>query len=143
MANNEKPAYEPKKQMKAVNKEPLPSKTEMPASNPAVLKSVLEAARVKVTDAFKAFHAILSNKKLDKNKSPQERDNEGKIAQDLFNAAGELDQINAGEGVMIIGSVSIRELLKMRDRMNEIEYTALLTRKELNALKEALGEKKE
>lgn len=144
MATNkpDKPTYKPLKQMKPENREPLPEKSTQPAPNPAAIKNALEAARTKLMETFNAFHKVLFNKKLAKNKSEQEKTEERQIADGLFRAAGELDQVNGGEGTMVVGTIGIRELLKMRDRLNEIEYTTLLTRKELNELKEALGEKK-
>jgi len=134
---------EPKKQMKLKNKEkPDAPKNITPPPSPSAVKSSLEAARSKVVAAFQVFHKMLTNKKLDRNKSPQEKKEESSVAQSLFNAAGELDQLNAGEGVMLTASIGLRELIKLRDRLNEVEYTSLLTRKELNELRESLGESK-
>jgi len=135
---------EPKKQMKLQNKDPLPIKKEIPESqkNPGLIEKKIKECRDKVQCAFLEFHKILFDKKLDQNKSNLEKDKERKIADSLFNSAVELDQINSGEGTMIVGSIALRELLKMRDRINEVEYKLLLTRKDLLDLQKDLGIKK-
>lgn len=114
-----------------------------PPIDQGVINEQLKQARAKVEQAFKAFHQVLNNKKLERNKSDVEKEQERKISDELFRTAQELDRLNPGEGVMVVGSIGLRELLKTRDRMNEVEYTALLTRKELNELKQQLGCKEE
>jgi hypothetical protein len=133
---------EPRKQMKARNKEPeLTSPPPPPAPNPIDVRIAIESARTKLTEAFKLFHSLLFNKKLDVNKSKIEKDQESQITQELFGSAAQLDQINVGEGTAALNSLAVRELLKLRDRLNEVEYKAAKTSNELKELKEALGEK--
>lgn len=132
---------EPKKQMKLKNKDIPVEKVELPQQNIAALEEKLSLARNNVQTAFQNFHKILLNKKLESNKSDLEKDNERKIADILFNSAVELNKINLDEGTLVAASIGLRELLKMRDRMNEIEYTALVTKKELNELQKELGVK--
>jgi hypothetical protein len=134
---------EPRKQMKAQNKVPeITTPPPPPPPNPIDVRIAVESARTKLTEAFKSFHSALFNKKLDANKSKAEKDQETQITQELFTSAAQLDQINVGEGTAALNSLAIRELFKMRDRLNEVEYRGAKTINELNELKEALGESK-
>ena len=128
----------PNKQSKLKNVNAPPDKPTPPVDT-AALQERLTSARKGVEEAFKAFHQLLLNKKLDRNKSEPDKDQERKVADALFKAVQELDRVNPGEGTVILGSIGIREVLKMRDRMNDVEYLATVTHKELNELKQQLG----
>jgi hypothetical protein len=130
--------YVPPKTMKTQNAATQPAAPSHPAPTPAQvaeLQASLGEARVGVTNAWAAFHTMIQNKRLDKNKSNLEKDAERKTVDTLFNAAKDLDGINPGEGVMILAGLALRELLVMRDRLNETEYLALVTKKDLGELK--------
>lgn len=127
---------EPKKQVKMKNKDEIVKKEQPKQINTATIKDGLEAARLAVQAAFVEFHKLLFNKRLDKNKSTPEKEAERSVADKLFKTAQDLDKINPGEGVLIAASIALRELLTVRDRLNEIEYLALLNKKELKELAE-------
>jgi hypothetical protein len=129
-------AYVPPKAMKDKNPatEEEPKQTPPTQAQISSLQGSLEDARKAVEEAFIDFHKMLQNKRLDKNKSDVERDSERKVADALFKATTGLDQINPGEGVMIAASIALRELLKMRDRLNDIEYLSMLTRQDLGKI---------
>jgi hypothetical protein len=129
----------PNKQMKN-NNQPSPAPS-VAQTNPAQVQVQLEIARKAVETAYIAYHNMLQSKVLNSNKSPQDKQQEQAISAGLFKSGQDLDQVNAGEGTVILTASALQELVVMRNRLNEIEYTALLTRKELNDLKTSLGEK--
>lgn len=101
--------------------------------NPAHVVSVEEQVRKQRQDlevAFKKFHELLGDKILDANKSTAVRNTEQSIINNLYKAAATLDNTNAGEGVMSLAIIAIREMLKMRDRVNELEYELYLLRRD-------------
>ena len=85
--------------------------------------------------AFKDFHQLLGDKVLDANKTLSVKKTEEHAINSLYKAAVAMDNANYGEGVMSLAIIAIREMLKMRDRVNELEYTLFLTRKELKESK--------
>lgn len=89
--------------------------------------------------SFKEFHQLLSNKVLDKNKTPAVKNTEKQITDSLVKSAAALDNINVGEGVLALSSIAIRELLKARDRVNELEYELCLLRRDFLKLQKELG----
>lgn len=59
----------------------------------------------------------------------------------LYRAALKLDNLNVGEGVMSLAIISVREMLKMRDRQNELEYKLLTQMKNMSTRIQTLEEK--
>ena len=89
--------------------------------------------------AFKEFHQLLQDKVLEKNKSPAVKNTELDIVDKLVRATQALDQINVGAGVLALASIAMKEHLMVRDRVNELEYQLLLTKKELKELAKKMG----
>lgn len=128
---------EPKKQVKRPNKT-QETPVSKPTMNVQASKDKLDIARKNVEIAFRAWHEILMTKKLLTNKNEREL-NEERLASDaLSKAAQELDVANPGEGAIILAGIAVREELKLRDRINEIDYNTCLLRKDFNELKEKL-----
>lgn len=105
----------------------------------AKLKDKLDAARAKTLSAFDSMHEVFLNKKLDTNKIDSERENEQILATNLIQSLQLLEQVSPGEGLSVLSGIFIRELLGFRNRLNEVEYKSLLTKKDLIDLKRALG----
>ena len=94
--------------------------------------------------AFKVFHKeVLMKKKLFENKSGAEKKTEHYIIEQLIASTINLDNANVGEGVMGLITVSIREMITLRDRCNELEYSLLNLTKEVRHLQKELGIKHE
>jgi hypothetical protein len=85
--------------------------------------------------AFKSYHELVSNKVLDKNKSPALKNTEKQVVDRLVKSAVALENINIGEGILSLASIAIREQLIVRDRVNELEYELLLLKREVDKLK--------
>lgn len=90
--------------------------------------------------AFKEFHKLVSNKILDKNKSPALKRTEMQVVTDLIKAAQALDKINVGEGMLVMVSMALREQLVVRDRVNELEFELCKAIRDLNELKEKVSQ---
>lgn len=93
--------------------------------------------------AFKSFHELLGDKVLSKNKSSAARNTEQSAINNLYRAAVGLDNINLGEGVMSLAIIAIREMLKMRDRVNGLEYELYLLRRDTLGVVKDKNDKKE
>lgn len=87
--------------------------------------------------AFKDFHELVSNKVLDKNKSPAVKKTEQNVVTMLIKAAAALEQVNVGEGILSLAAIAIREQLIVRDRVNELEYELCLMKRDLEKLKKS------
>jgi len=92
-----------------------------PAS-PVSVEERLRQARQRFEEKFKVYHELLKDKKVEINKSPGDIQQEKFIMDELVKACVNLDQFNVGEGVLALASVALREHIKMRDRINELEY---------------------
>ena len=99
------------------------------------------AKRKKVMgEAFIEFHKAFTSKVLDRNKSAAVKKTETAISEKLIQTAVDLEKLNAGEGLIALAAVSLKEQMKLRDRINELEYELL---KALQTIKEVTGKKDE
>lgn len=103
--------------------------------DPIEVRDKLKAARESFERAVKEFHQVLKSKKLIENQSIAEKRQEKAVVDQLVKACVGLDQMNAGEGVMALAVVSIRENLSMRHRVNELEHKLVEQSKELLKVK--------
>jgi hypothetical protein len=93
-------------------------------------------------EAFKEFHQnVFSNKVLDSNKSAAVKNTETHVVDKMMNAAVALDQANAGEGLLDLCTVAIREMLTIRDRANELEYELYKALRDMKKMKQELDSK--
>ena len=106
---------------------------------PATIEERLRKARVTFEQSFKDFHDLLSNKVLDVNKTGAENKQEKYVIDQVVRSCVNLDNLNVGEGVMALAVVALREHLKVRDRVNELEYHLELAKREVKNLKKELG----
>jgi len=110
-----------------------------PPVTPENMAQRLKKARTTLEAAFKDFHLLLNDKLLDVNKSDAKKTQEKHIVDELVKACVILESANIGEGVMALAVIALREHLKVRDRVNELEYDLEMTKKTLNLLKKDLG----
>lgn len=121
-------------------KKPEPTLTVPPRPpNPITLEERMRNARTNFEKAFKEFHKLLGDKVLVENKSEAARRVEKHTVDEVVKACVNLDQLNVGEGVMALAVVALREHLKVRDRINELEYQLELSKREVKNLKKELG----
>ena len=110
-----------------------------PLPTPATIEERLRKTRMNFEQSFKSFHELLGNKVLSTNKTKAENKQEKYIVDQVVKSCVSLDRINIGEGVMALSVVALREHLKIRDRVNELEYELELVKREVKNLKKELG----
>jgi hypothetical protein len=110
-----------------------------PAPTPTTLADRLKKARASFENAFKDFHGVLGDKILRANKSQAALNLEKHVVGEVVKACTYLNDLNFGEGVMALATVAIREHLKVRDRVNELEYELNLAQRDIKKLKKDLG----
>jgi len=101
------------------------------------LEQKANRARHKLEAAFKEFHQLATDKVLDKNKSAGVKTTEKKVVDDLLHAVVALEQANQGQGFLSLMTISIRETLAMRDRINDLEYELYLSKRDIKNLQKA------
>lgn len=116
------------------------STLERPPPAPVDVQSEYLKRKSEFEKAFKDFHTqVFKNKVLDKNKSTAVKNTEHHIIEKLITTSIALDNINVGEGTVALVSTMIRELLTMRDRVNELEYDLCVNKRDLLNLQKELG----
>jgi hypothetical protein len=118
-----------------------PPKINIPPA-PVDVEEKLQRTRKELEQRFKEFHKLLESKILKENTSDAVLKTEKYIVDSLVKTCARLENINMGEGVMALSVISLREHLKLRDRVNELEYQLALTKRELNRLKKSDADKK-
>lgn len=90
--------------------------------------------------AFKKYYTeVFLSKVLDQNKSPAQKNNESQIIQDVVNKAIALDNINDREGMVALFIAAIRGSLRLRDRVNDLEYKIVGMQNQIDVLLKDLG----
>lgn len=112
-----------------------------PPQNPKVVEDKVKRARTNLETSVKEFLKLLDDKVLEKNKGPAHKNVEKTAADNLFKAVVGLEQENVGEGMLAMGVTTLRTNLKLRDRINELEFLLLTTIKDLKAVEKQLGVK--
>jgi len=136
------PRTPPEKKPAPVNVQPVVVEQPKQQSEEEIakIKAACIKKREEIQEKFKIFHQdVLQNKTLDLNKTASEKIKEQSIIENLLQSAIELDAINVNEGMLVLFTVLFREILGLRDRLNETEYSLLKTAKELLTLKKDLG----
>jgi len=124
----------------ADKKKPAPTlSAPPPMPSPTTIEERLRKARADFEKSFKDFHELLGDKVLKINKSSAANKQEKYVVDQVVRACVNLDNLNAGEGVMALAVVALREHLKVRDRVNELEYELELAKREIKNLKKELG----
>lgn len=103
-------------------------------SNTITVEEQIRRARQELEKSFKDFHELLNNKVLDANKSNAQQNTERQVVDKLYRSAVVLENINIGEGVMSLAIIAVREMLKVRDRVNELEYELFKMKKDIAKL---------
>ena len=78
--------------------------------------------RQKTEEAISEFKKILDDKTLESNKTDGYKNNVITALNNLLVSANDLDSENPGEGVFSLIVLSLRSSLKLKDRINELEY---------------------
>lgn len=118
-----------------------PKGTAVPNTPPTASQMEQKAVRAKkqLEQCFKTFHSLMSDKVLDSNKTKGVKNTETKIVNDLLHAVVALEHAQVGQGLLSLMTISIREHLSVRDRVNELEYELYKTKRDLESLQRDLG----
>lgn len=104
------------------------------APNPHQMEQRALRARKKLEECFKQFHEMMNDKVLDDNKTAAVKNTERKVVDDLLHAVVSLENVNVGQGILSLLTISVREHLQMRDRVNELEYELYKTKRDIKNL---------
>lgn len=115
------------------NKPPTLSQPPQPPS-PVTVEERLRKARQQFEAKFRDFHELLKIKHLEENKSQAQFKQEKFVVDELVKSCISLESMNIGEGVLALATVALREHLKIRDRVNELEYKLESFMKEVTRL---------
>ena len=110
-----------------------------PFPTQTTIEEKLRKVRADFERSFKDFHELLGDKILKTNKTQASNKQEKHIVDQVVRACIGLDRLNVGEGVMALAVVALREHLKVRDRVNELEYELKLAEREIKNIKKELG----
>lgn len=94
--------------------------------------------RKKLEECFKQFHEMMTDKVLDANKTAAVKNTERKVVDDLLHSVVALENVNVGQGMLSLLTISVREHLHMRDRVNELEYELYRTKRDLKNLEKKM-----
>ena len=93
--------------------------------------------RKEFEEAFKDFHQrVFCSKVLDKNKSPAAKNSEQAKIEAFIKSAVMIENLNQGEGLLALITTAIREMLHLRDRVNDIDYSLCKLLKDLGQTKD-------
>lgn len=112
-----------------------------PQQNPKAVEDKVKKARTNLELAVKDFLKVLDDKVLERNKSAAHKNTEKVAADNLFKAVVGLEHENVGEGMLAMGITTLRTNMKIRDRVNELEFLLYSTIKDLKAVEKQLGMK--
>ncbi len=107
----------------------------IPSEEAAKIVSKLNEAKQHLMEQMKTFNKVLSANVLVENRSIKEKGAEQKIINDLVQAALNVENINAGEGLLAMCVLSIRQGLSLRDAGNRLAYKIKQLEQEVNELK--------
>ena len=107
--------------------------------SPTTVEERMRRARTEFEEGFKDFHTLLGDKLLRANKSEAVMKQEKHVVDRVVKSCVNLDRLNVGEGVMAMAVVALREHLKVRDRVNELEYELMLAKREIRNIQKELG----
>ena len=101
---------------------------------PIDVQGEYQKCKAEMEKAFVEYHKMFSSKVLDQNKSAAVKKTEVAVVERLLATCKALEQYDAGEGLMALATISLREELKLRDRINELEYELLKAVRDMNKL---------
>ena len=127
-------------QQQESQQEPIASAVQLPRSDYETEQQWRQAKEA-FEKTVKEFHEIIQIKRLEQNKTLEDKERERRIINGLYTASSRLDELNSGEGSSALAAGAFSELLFLRGRLNELEYHQTLMLKELRSLQKELGVK--
>lgn len=119
-----------------------PPSESVPPPTEEAAKIVIENKRAKdrLIEAMKGVNRLMNRQVLPENKSVKENDEEHAAIAELVNAAVAMEELSAGEGLLGMATLAVRQGLSLRDAGNRLAYDLEQTRKELQALKSQVAQ---
>jgi hypothetical protein len=108
----------------------------MPTEEAADIVRRLNLAKQNLMEHMTAFNKLLSIGTLNENRSIKDKESEQQTINKLVRAALEVEQFSAGEGLLGMCVLNIRQCLSLRDAGNELAYKVNQLQKEINKLKD-------
>lgn len=108
-------------------------------SSPYQMEQRALKARKRLEECFKQFHEMMLLKVLDKNKTAAVKNTERKIVDDLLHSVVALENVNVGQGILSLLTISVREHLQTRDRVNDLEYELFKTKRDMKNLEKIVS----
>lgn len=133
-------------QLKSAQAKQVATKTPQPQvqpPNPQVVANKVMSARDKLEKVVKDYLLLLDDKVLEKNKSEARKKQEHFTVGELVKVAEAMDQENMGEGVFAMAITTLRTSLKMRDRINDLEFLIYSALRDIKNVEKKLGNNKD
>ena len=110
---------------------------ELPIPSEEAIKVIgrLNEAKQSLMEHMKAFNKLLSVNVLSENRSVREKEEEQKVINELVLAALNVENLNAGEGLLGMCVLAIRQGLSLRDAGNRLAYKVSQLEQEMEKLK--------
>lgn len=86
------------------------------------------------------YRGLLKDTTLERNKTQAQRDFQTRVLQDLNKHAGDLEQINVGEGIFSLAFIALHSLLLQHDEINSLKFQNYMLHKQIKSLESKLGD---
>ena len=108
-----------------------------PVIDPAQVPRVnsLERARDNLHRAINQYRVQLKTTTLAENRTAKEREEQNQVFKNINKYAGDLEQQNAGEGVLTLCISSLNSILLVRDDINALKFQNVMLHKEIEKLR--------
>ena len=111
-------------------------KIEPPTPEQAKKISGLSDVRNKFSEAVTKFRALLKDFTLREKKAHAQLEVQKKIFEELNKHAGDLEQLNVGEGLFSLSILSLSSVLYLHEEVNELRFQNVMLGKKIKELTE-------
>jgi len=118
----------------------IPQRLSQPPQ-PISIEQQIKTARKDVEKAFKELFRLYESKILVKNKSVGKVKTEKSIVDNLVKRCVSLENLNSIEGLLSLGTISLRLNLKMKDLVNNLEFQIETLKRDVKKLMTAEKDK--
>lgn len=100
----------------------------------------LNAAKDKLTQAVLEYRGLLKDTTLPRNQSQDQKKYRNRVLHDLNSYAGDLEELNVGEGIFSLAFLALHSIVLMNDEINELKFNNFMLYKKVKALQAAQGQ---
>ncbi len=112
----------------------IPPPVEQPPPAPKASPAELEEARKKLQKAVLAYKDLLQSNVLSSNRTMEDNERRNNLIFSLNSLCGELDFLNAGEGLMTLNLAALHSLLLLKDEINDLKFQNAYLHKKIKPL---------